>query len=95
MATSRSTTDENLYIPVQFQINTGRIGGKLKSQGKDSTRLQELSLMNNTQIGAIHFVIHLDMKLYYTIRRIVQEISLTDLEVLHKLCKLERNFTIT
>ena len=53
MATFCSTTDENSYVPVQFQKNTGRIGGKLKPQHKDSTRLQELSLMN-THFGAIH-----------------------------------------
>ena len=48
MATHRSTTDENSYIPVNLLRNTGRFGGKLKSQDKDSTHLQELSLMNNT-----------------------------------------------
>ena len=45
MATSRSTNDEKSYDPVQFQKNTGRTGRKLKPQDKDSTRLQELSLM--------------------------------------------------
>ena len=50
MATSRSTTDKNSYVRVQFQKNTGRVGAKLKPQDKDSTRLQELSLMNNTQL---------------------------------------------
>ena len=55
MATSRSTTDKNSYIPVNFQRNTGRIGGKLKPKDKDSTRLQELSLMNNTHFGAIYY----------------------------------------
>ena len=62
LATSRSTTDENSYAPKQFHKNTGRIGGKLKPQDKDSTRLEELSLMNNTHFGPIQYDIHLDMK---------------------------------
>ena len=89
MATFRSTTDENSYVPVQFQKNIGRIGGKLKPQHKDSTRLQELSLMNNTHFGAIHYDIHLDKKLDCTISKIFQEMSLTELETLHQLCELE------
>ena len=83
MATSHSTTVENLYIPVNFQKNTGRIGGRLKPQDTDSTRLQELSLMNNTHFGAIHYDIHLDMKIDYIISRLFQEMSLTELETLH------------
>ena len=63
MATSHSTTDENSYVPVKFQMNTGRTGGKLKPIDTYSTRLQGLSLMNNTHFGAIHYDIHLDMKL--------------------------------
>ena len=90
MATSHSTTDENSYVPVKFLKNTGNIGGKLKPQDKDSTRLQELSLMKHTHFGAIHYDIHLDMKLDYTISRIFQELSLTELETLHQLCELER-----
>ena len=73
MATSRSTTDEKSYVPVNFQKNAGRIGGKLKHQDTDSTRLQELSLMNNTHFGAIHYDIHLDMKLDYAISRIFEK----------------------
>ena len=46
--------------------------------------------MNNTHFGAIHYNIHLDMKLDYTISRTFQEMSLTQLEKLHQLCKLER-----
>ena len=46
--------------------------------------------MNNTHFGAIHYDIHLDLKLDYTISRIFQEISLTELETLHQLCELER-----
>ena len=94
MAISRSTTDKNSYLLVQFQKNTGRIGGKLKPQDKDSTRLQELSLMNNTHCGAIQYDIHLDMKIDYTISRIFQEMSLTEHETLHQLCELERTQTL-
>ena len=90
MATSRSTTDENLFVPEKFQRNIERIGGKLKLQDKVSTRLQELSLINSTHFGAIHYGIHLDMKLDYTISRILQVLSMTELETLHQLCELER-----
>ena len=90
MATSRSYTDENSYVSVKFQKNTGRIGGKLKPQDTDSTRLQELSLMKNTHFGAIHYDIHFDMKLDYTISTIFQEMFLTELETLYQLCELER-----
>ena len=48
MATSHSYTDENSYVSVKFQKNAGRTGGKFKPQDTESTRLQELSLMNNT-----------------------------------------------
>ena len=72
--------DEILYIPVTFRKNAGRIGGKLRPQDKSSTRLQELSLMSNTYFGAVHYDIQLDMKLDYTISRIFQEMSLTELE---------------
>ena len=69
MAKSHSSTDENSYVPVKFQKNTGRIGGKLKPQDTDSTRLQELSFVNNTHFGAIYNDIHLVMKLDCTISR--------------------------
>ena len=46
--------------------------------------------MNCTHFGAIHYDIHLDMKLDYTISRIFQEMSLSELETLHQLCELER-----
>ena len=90
MASSHSPTDGNPYVSVKFQKNIGRIGRKLKPQDADSTRLQELSLMNRTYFGAIHYDIHLDMKLNYTISRIFQEMSLSELEKLHQLCELER-----
>ena len=90
MATTRSFTDENFYISVNFQKNTGQIGAKLKPQDTESTRLQELSLMNSTHFGAIHYDIHLDMILDYTTSRIFQEMSLSELETLHQLCELEK-----
>ena len=46
--------------------------------------------MNNTCFGAIHYDIHLDMKLDYTICRIFQELSLSELETLLQFCELER-----
>ena len=52
--------------------------------------LTELSLMNKTHFGAILYDIHLDMKLDYTISRIFQEMSLTELETLNLLCEFER-----
>ena len=62
--------DENSYIPVTFLKNSGgNTSGKLRPQGKGSTRLQELSLMNNTYFDAIHYDVHLDMKLDYAISR--------------------------
>ena len=73
MATSHSLTDENPYISVNFLKNLGQIGGRLKPHDTDSTRLQELSLMNRKHFGTIHYDIRLDMKLDYTISRIFQE----------------------
>ena len=46
--------------------------------------------MNKNYFGAIHYDIHPDMKLNYTISRIFQEMSLSELETLHNLCELER-----
>ena len=40
MATSHSLTDGNPYVSVKFQKNIGRIGGNIKPQDADSTRLQ-------------------------------------------------------
>ena len=89
-ATSHPLNEGTSYIPVNFQKNTGQPGGHLKPQDDQSTRLQELSLMNSTYFGNIHYDIHLDMKLDYTISRIFQEMSLSELETLHQLCELER-----
>ena len=70
--------------------NAGNSGGKLKPYDSKSTRLQELSLMSCTYFGAIHYEIYLVMNLDYTISRIFQEMSLSELEMLHQLCELER-----
>ena len=59
--------DENSYIPVIFLKIARRTDSKFKPLDKSSTHLQELSLMNNTFFGAIHYEIHLDMKLLHTI----------------------------
>ena len=50
--------------------------------------------MSNTHFGTIHYDRHLDMKSDYTISRIFQEKSLTELETLHKLCELERTLIL-
>ena len=75
---------------MNLRKNTGNPGGRLEPYDSESTRLQELSLMNNSYCGAIHCEIYLDMKLDYTISRIFQEMSLSELETLHQLCELER-----
>ena len=88
-ATHYSTSDENSYIPVH--VLPPRKNRKHWWKDKESTRLQELSLMNKNYFGAIHYEIHLHMKLDYTISRIFQEMFLTELETLNQLCcELER-----
>ena len=72
-ATHHPINEDTLYIPVNLLKNAGNPGGKLKSYDSESTRLQELSLMNKTYFGAIHYDIHLNMKLDYTICRIFQK----------------------
>ena len=89
-ATSHPVNEGTSYVPVNFLKSKGQPGGKLKPYDSKSTRLQELSLMNSTYFGNIHYDIHLDMKLDYTISRIFQEMSLSELETLHQLCELER-----
>ena len=46
--------------------------------------------MNNYYLSAIHYDIHLDMKLGYAKSRIFQEISLSELETLQHFYELER-----
>ena len=86
----RNCKDEKSYVLVKFYKNTVNLGGKLRPEDKDSTRLKELSIMINQFFGAIPCNIHLDMKLDYTISQIVQEVSLSEIETLHRLCELER-----
>ena len=62
--------DGKPYTSVNFRESTGQPGGKLTPIDRKNTRLQELSLMNTTYFGNIHYDIHLDMKLDYTISRI-------------------------
>ena len=69
-ATGHPLNEGTSYIPVNFQKSNGQPGGKLKPHDTRSTRLQELSLMNNTYFGNIHYDIYLDMMLDYTISRI-------------------------
>ena len=89
-ATSHPINEGPSYVPVNLYKSTGQPGGKLKPHNSKTTRLQELSLMNSTYFGNFHYDKHLDMKLDYTISRIFQEMSLSDLETLHQLCELER-----
>ena len=85
-ATSHPINEGTSYVPVNVYKSKGQPGGKLKPYDSKSTRLQELSLMNSTYFGKIHYDIHLDMKLDYTISRIFKEKSLSELETLHQLC---------
>ena len=78
-ATSHPINEATSYVPVNLIKNAGNPGGKLKPYDSKSTRLQELSLTNSTYFGAIHYDIPLDMKLDYTISRICQEMSLSEL----------------
>ena len=75
-AIAHYTNDGKPYTPVIFRKYNGQPGGKLTPIDSKSTRLQELSLMKTTYFGNIHYDIHLDMKLDYTISRIFQEMSL-------------------
>ena len=69
-ATSHPINEGTSCIPVNFQKKCWSTWGKLKPHDSESTRLQELSLMNSTNFGNIHYDIQLDMKLDYTISRI-------------------------
>ena len=86
--------NEKLFIPVIFYISTGNPGGKLRPEDKDSTRLQELSLMNNTYFGAIRNNIHLVTKLYFPISRTFPKMSLAELGTLQHLFELARTQTL-
>ena len=86
-ATNHPINEGTSYVSVNFYKSTGQPGGKLKPHDSKSTRLQELSQMNSTYFGNIHHDIYLDMKLDYTISRIFQEMSLSELETLHQLCE--------
>ena len=61
-ATGHYKNDGRPYVPVNFYKYNGQPGGKLQPCDSKSTRLQELSFMNNTYFGNIHYDIHLDMK---------------------------------
>ena len=89
-ATSHPINEGRSCVPVNVYKSNGQPGGKLTPFDSKSTRLQELSIINNTYFGNIHYDIHLDMKLDYTISRIFQEMPLSELETLHQLCELER-----
>ena len=89
-ATHHLINEDTSYIPVNLRKSAGYPGGRLEPYDSESTRLKDLSLMNSAYFGAIHYDIHLDMKLDYTISRVFQEMSLSELETLHQLCKLER-----
>ena len=64
------------YTPVNFRKYNNHPVGKLTPIDSKSTRLQELSLMNTTYFGNMHYDIHLYIKLDYRISRIFQEMSL-------------------
>ena len=87
---NRNREDENSYIPVTISKINGNTGGKIRPENQKKTRLQELSLTNNINFRAMHYNIHLDLKLFYTLSRIFQEKSFCELETLHHLCELER-----
>ena len=89
-ATSHPINEATSYVAVNLYKSTGNPGGKLTPYDSKSTLLQELSLMNSTYFGNIHYDIHLDMELDYTISRIFQEMSVSELETLHQLCELKR-----
>ena len=78
-ATHHPINEDTSYIPVNLRKNAGNPGGRLEPYDSESTRLQELLLMNSTYFGAIHYDIHLNMKLDYIISRIFQEMSLSEL----------------
>ena len=80
--------DGKPYTSVNFCKSTGQPGGKLRPIDRKKYTITILSLMNTTYFENIHY--DLDMKLDYTISRIFQKMSLSELETLHQLCELER-----
>ena len=89
-AIARHKNEGKPHNLLNFRKYNGQPGGKLTPIDNKSTRLQELSLMNTTNFGNIHYDIHLDMKLDYAISRIFQERSLSEIQTLHQLCELKR-----
>ena len=89
-ATIHPANGRTSYVPVNFYKSKGQPGGKLKPYDSKCTGLQELSLMNSKYFGNNHYDIHLDMKLDYTISRVFQKMSFSELETLHQLCELQR-----
>ena len=67
---NQNREDEKSYITVTNYKNHENIGGKIRPENQDKTRLHELSLLKNIYFGAIHYYIHLDMNLDFTISRI-------------------------
>ena len=65
-ATHQPLNEGTSYIPVNLLKNAENPRGKIKPRDTESTRLQELSQMNNTYFGPIHYDIHLDTKKNYT-----------------------------
>ena len=53
--TNQTRDNEKPYIPVPVYKNYGQISRKRLAENSDSTRLQELSLINHTIFGAIHY----------------------------------------
>ena len=91
MSHSNQTREgEQFYIPVIFYKNNESVGVKLLSENRDSTQLQELSLMNKTFVGVIQYDVYLDMKLGHTIKRIFEEMSSIELETKQHLSELEQ-----
>ena len=53
-ATHHLKNEDTSYIPVNLRKNAGNPGGRLEPYDSESTRLEELTLMNSTYSGAIH-----------------------------------------
>ena len=77
-ATSHPINEGTSYVPVNFYKSTGNPGGSYHHT------------IVKAHVYKNYHYIHLDMKLDYTISRIFQEFSLSELETLHQLCELEK-----